>query len=343
MTLENTIQAMYDNNPSMFKERSDCLDYLFCTIGNGYEWLNGQLVSYENEDHDQPVNPLWNGKAFQYNLQTLYDDAVQAAHDNDMKLMVPPNPELKNKYHYNDRKERWYFAMNKAQAPAIDPLCKEYAPIWNFPEDIATDWWDGIMECADMLLADGIITKEDTEIIMAKYAKSHKTDNIRMSNATIEFPLLEHIERACAARSMDVAKVLSDASVATETLQRMDMGMHTLETLTHIADTLGCSLDELTGRAPAPNLKRPLGEALTAMGFTPATLRSMATDMISARIDQAIKNIIPNERVLNNTIDKLLYDEIGPIVTSHIRQKLNKAEITVDCKMLFEQDKTDIS
>lgn len=40
---------MFDNNPTIFKERTDCLNHLFCVIGNGYFWKNGELVeeSYE--------------------------------------------------------------------------------------------------------------------------------------------------------------------------------------------------------------------------------------------------------------------------------------------------------
>lgn len=45
MKVEDTIQYLYDNHPSLFQERWQCLNHLFCVIGNGYEWENGELVT----------------------------------------------------------------------------------------------------------------------------------------------------------------------------------------------------------------------------------------------------------------------------------------------------------
>lgn len=44
MTAENTLQWMMDFYSDLFPTRQRCLDHLFCTIGNGYEWVNGELV-----------------------------------------------------------------------------------------------------------------------------------------------------------------------------------------------------------------------------------------------------------------------------------------------------------
>ena len=39
MNVELTIQSMFDDYPTLFKDRADCLNHLFCVIGNGYEWI----------------------------------------------------------------------------------------------------------------------------------------------------------------------------------------------------------------------------------------------------------------------------------------------------------------
>ena len=44
MTAENTLQWMMDFYSDLFPTRQRGLDHLFCTIGNGYEWVNGELV-----------------------------------------------------------------------------------------------------------------------------------------------------------------------------------------------------------------------------------------------------------------------------------------------------------
>ena len=45
MNVELTIQEMYNEYPTLFVDRVDALNHLFCTIGNGYDWKNGELVS----------------------------------------------------------------------------------------------------------------------------------------------------------------------------------------------------------------------------------------------------------------------------------------------------------
>lgn len=77
MNVELTIQEMFDSDPELFKERADCLDHLFCTIGNGYEWVNGELIAdgghdvLTKEDIANLTSRLVNGKAHQYNKLSL--------------------------------------------------------------------------------------------------------------------------------------------------------------------------------------------------------------------------------------------------------------------------------
>ena len=52
MRAEDTLQFMADFYPSIFPTRKHCLNHLFCTIGNGYRWVKGELV----EDDDKKYN-----------------------------------------------------------------------------------------------------------------------------------------------------------------------------------------------------------------------------------------------------------------------------------------------
>ena len=38
MTVETTLQKMFDRYPLMYSTREECFDHLFRMIGNGYEW-----------------------------------------------------------------------------------------------------------------------------------------------------------------------------------------------------------------------------------------------------------------------------------------------------------------
>ena len=77
MTLELTIQLMFDEYPNLFKTREDALNHLFCTCGNGYDWYKGELTEpndeqYYGEDYLKKLKAhLVNEKAFQHNKLSL--------------------------------------------------------------------------------------------------------------------------------------------------------------------------------------------------------------------------------------------------------------------------------
>lgn len=167
MTVELTIQAMYDEYPTLFKERSDCLDQLFCTIGNGYEWINGELV--DKDDHlkeKELARHLVDGKAFQHNKMSLRDVAMEYARRREDKLESKP-PEIKDLlrkideeyfesipddvYHEKPRSERWY------------PISKRFSYLHNYPDDIKPDWLAAIEECKSMLREDGFDIDNDLD------------------------------------------------------------------------------------------------------------------------------------------------------------------------------------
>lgn len=178
MKLELTIQDMFNNYPTLFKERSDCLDHLFCTIGNGYHWHNGELCS---NDDDYPIDEAYlesclvDGKAHQYNKLSLRAEAI--LHLKQRKEELELEPELQaiidaarektisklpdDVYHKRERKYRWYFYLGG--------YCTKYAKLFNYPEDIKPDWLAGIEECKAMLREDGYdVDNPDEDVIGTK-------------------------------------------------------------------------------------------------------------------------------------------------------------------------------
>lgn len=152
MTCEETIQSMFDYWPCLFVDRADALNHLFCTIGNGYEWIDGQLVSCITQDAP-PKNPLKDGKAFQYQPLSL---RAQALYYRNQRYPGKPLDELKQKQydripddktHRHPRKERWYFYRSG--------LCEDFAYLFNYPENIQPDWKAALEECRSMLREDG--------------------------------------------------------------------------------------------------------------------------------------------------------------------------------------------
>ena len=169
MNLELTIQSMFDEYPSLFKERSDCLNQLFCVIGNGYEWVNGELVdgddAYTDIELAELASHLVNGKAFQHNKMSLRDEAAYYLEQNVLDRLgsVELSAEAQavvdkyksdhlaqypdDVYHKRERSQRWYFYLAG--------YCTDYAKLFNYPADIKPDWLAGLEECKTMLREDG--------------------------------------------------------------------------------------------------------------------------------------------------------------------------------------------
>ena len=171
MKFELTIQEMFDNYPTLFKDRADCLNHLFCVIGNGYDWVNGELVEgpedYSAEEQKYFEDRLKDGKAFQYNRMSLRDEAIESynrylkrnggkesGYDKSFnKEYFASLPD--DKYHKcEERRKRWYFYINIPGHERID-YHKEFAYLWNYPEDIKPDWLAAIEETKSLLREDG--------------------------------------------------------------------------------------------------------------------------------------------------------------------------------------------
>lgn len=180
MNVELTIQKMFDDYPTLYKERADCLNHLFCTIGNGYDWQNGELVFIfeDNADSDAAYlqSRLVDGKAHQYNKMSLraesqyyenenikegwYDKLAEKYPDTDISYLREATQKLINKHpddvYYDEplRRKRWSFYINIPGQERIH-ISTRFAYLFNYPDDIKPDWKAAIEECRQMLIEDG--------------------------------------------------------------------------------------------------------------------------------------------------------------------------------------------
>lgn len=131
MRAEDTLQFMMDFNGNLFWSRQQCLSHLFCTIGNGYEWENGELVE---KDYDTKQ------------MLSRWQLIEPVKHAEPRQLAVELNEIREGIQRRRGVKEipKWY------------PLSKEYSYLYNYPDDIKPDWLALIKECKQMLIADGI-------------------------------------------------------------------------------------------------------------------------------------------------------------------------------------------
>ncbi len=134
MTAENTLQWMMDFYPDIFPTRQQCLDHLFCTIGNGYKWINGELV------YEDFLSKRYSMREKIERAEAWYEDLYKQRRRIELELAkkdpnYTPNPK--------------YF--NSWSSPS-----KKYSFLYNYPSDIKPDWAKILNECKEMLIADGI-------------------------------------------------------------------------------------------------------------------------------------------------------------------------------------------
>ena len=140
MKAEEQLQFMMDFYPELYPTRKHCLNQLFCTVGNGYEWKNGELVDEENElfQRYQIVKPIKmaKGRNEEEFLQRMESEKRMMEEKGSSYRITPYNVQ----YHF-----KWH------------QVSEQYSKIFNYPADITEDWYELLKECERMLIEDGVI------------------------------------------------------------------------------------------------------------------------------------------------------------------------------------------
>lgn len=159
MTVETTIQKMFDEYPRVFSTRQECYNFLFCAICNGYEWKRGQIVRVANGEEDRNLQ-MWEEMDYA-DLQDTWESAgikpkaVQS--ETNIAQKRKEDEEVYNLFRENDLEEG---------LPDIGPYdqdwhhwypISEYSLINNVPKDVKPDWRAAVEECKLMLKEDGVV------------------------------------------------------------------------------------------------------------------------------------------------------------------------------------------
>ena len=125
MTVETTVQEMFDRYPLMYSTLEECFDHFFCTIGNSYEWKWGQLVDRDrgNPDYDE-----------EYERRLNEDDYSQKRRGR--ARQSKKNIEAKQK-----RDELLIKAgiLESASVRSWYPLSRRYSRLFTIPDDAKDD------------------------------------------------------------------------------------------------------------------------------------------------------------------------------------------------------------
>lgn len=148
MKAEATLQFMADFYPRIFPTRKHALNQLFCVIGNGFDWVDGELV-----DTDSPYLKRYK----------MDEDSVTKAKFPNEDQWNEMHEFFTNLYESEDKPDKipmeyqfeWY------------PLAKDFAKLYTFPSDIKPDWKALIDECVELIKHDHVYV--DEEYIKLRY------------------------------------------------------------------------------------------------------------------------------------------------------------------------------
>ena len=143
MKAEDTLQFMFDFYTD-FASRRQLLNFLFCTVGNGFHWVNGELVYSEDRmDRDQLKECVEYAQPSELNLD-LYE--IQKS-----KAMTLKQRLIKQGRNIDEiQKIVDEFLDQKMSMPD-----KSYSHFYNYPKDIKEDWLKLIKETEKYLIEDG--------------------------------------------------------------------------------------------------------------------------------------------------------------------------------------------
>lgn len=144
MRAEEELQFMMDFYPELFPTRNHCLDHLFCSIGNGYDWRKGELVDrdceftkrYRFAEEIVRARPR-NEEAYRMRLEVEKEIRKEKG---DSYRITPQN--VKYNFHWS--------------VPS-----KEYSYLYHFPKNIKEDWLALLKECKRQLIEEGILPDEN--------------------------------------------------------------------------------------------------------------------------------------------------------------------------------------
>lgn len=170
MNLKDSVINSMREYPSISGNKLDVYDHLFLTNGNGYDWVNGELIEPSNEKPnvisiEEAIDKLFNDE-FRIDLTTdrmfFYigelnkdEKVVKESLQYDLKRYAQ---DVKTIVNAEKAVNQSLFEIEPIiSLDGLEPECilyplSQYSKIMNIPDDIKPDWLDGIKEMMNYLL-----------------------------------------------------------------------------------------------------------------------------------------------------------------------------------------------
>jgi len=147
---EELVQECYERWPMLYSRRIRVIDHLLCTIGNGYDWLDGGIICDNPEDWivSQERDRINIGKALR-TANAIEKEFIKLEDETeDVELLRKLIHDLKSDYVVPDPKN---LPLPDDGKPYSFYPISSYSNILNIPEDATKEWLEFCLEGAILL------------------------------------------------------------------------------------------------------------------------------------------------------------------------------------------------
>jgi hypothetical protein len=134
ITVKETVRRMLIQWPMLFRNKSDCFNHLFLTIGNGYEWVDGCLVDRFADPNDD--QPHWSDETGESNsgLVSGIPEIEERLKQHRILEAKRENAQIQLVLEIFDAFFDEHVAFRNPYPPS------EYSDLFHMPDDVQPDW-----------------------------------------------------------------------------------------------------------------------------------------------------------------------------------------------------------
>lgn len=179
MTVRDTIIDMIRRHPLITKNKVDAYDHLFMTVGNGYEWVDGELVYWNKEQrfkigiesaiHDRLFGTdkdIIMTSIFKSHLNDVRYDFLETPDSLEQDMIIDVKAgeltdrmisqkvrlmgQISKILHAEEEADKACWMHNESDLYDLSG----YSKICNIPDDITDDWKEAIIEFYNFIMND---------------------------------------------------------------------------------------------------------------------------------------------------------------------------------------------
>lgn len=140
-TVKQTLKFCMLRYPTIFPNPVDVLIHLFCSIGTGYEWFNGELVDFHTSEEEMNISTM------KYPEKRSVDPALAELETSIGLTLKDQAKHIQMKFVednidtiVNANKTNTYFGRERGGYGITKDIHIKYANAFSFPDTIKEDW-----------------------------------------------------------------------------------------------------------------------------------------------------------------------------------------------------------